>query len=111
MSVSKNALLSTLAGLAMFLPTVGIAQMSGKSTPATTLGEGEAILIHPKTGVVHKSNTKVTTAKHTAALAKGAKEISGGTVIYKQGGKLYMLQDNGDERSSQPFQDQFDVDY
>ena len=112
MSVSKSALLTTLAGLAMVLPTVAIAQMSSsKSTPATTLGEGEAILIHPKTGTVHKSNTKVSAGKHTAALAKGAREISGGTVIYKQGGKLYMLQDNGNERSSQHFQDQFDVDY
>ena len=32
-------------------------------------------------------------------------------MIYKQGGKLYMLQDNANERSSQHFQDQFDVDY
>jgi hypothetical protein len=74
-------------------------------------GPAEAILIHPKTGVVHKSNIKVSAGKHTTALAKGAREISGGTVIYKQGGKLYMLQDNGNERSSQHFQDQFDVDY
>ena len=32
-------------------------------------------------------------------------------MIYKQGGKLYMLQDNANERASQNFQDQFDVDY
>ena len=100
--------MATTAGVAMVLSTVAMAQTSGsKSTPVTTVGEGEALMIHPKTHVVHKSNIKVSAAKHTAALAKGAKEISGGTVIYKQGGKLYMLQD----RASQPFQDQFDVDY
>jgi hypothetical protein len=112
MSVSKRALLATIAGVAMVLSTVAMAQTSGsKSTPVTTIGEGEAIMIHSKTHVVHKSNIKVSAAKHTAALAKGAREISGGTVIYKQGGKLYMLQDNANERSSQHFQDQFDVDY
>jgi hypothetical protein len=112
MSVSKRALLATVASFAMILSTVAMAQTSGsKSTPATTIGEGEAIMIHPKTGVVHRSNIKVSAAKHTAALAKGAREVTGGTVIYKQGGKLYMLQDNANERSSQHFQDQFDVDY
>jgi hypothetical protein len=54
------------------------------------LGDGEAILINPN-GTVHKSNTKVSTAKHEAALAKGATEISRGTVIYKHEGKLYRV--------------------
>jgi hypothetical protein len=112
MSVSKRALLATIASVAMVLSTVAMAQTSGsKSTPAASIGEGEAIMIHPKTHVVHKSNIKVSAAKHTAALAKGAREISGGTVIYKQGGKLYMLQNNANERSSEHFQDQFDIDY
>jgi hypothetical protein len=44
-------------------------------------------------------------------MAKGAKEIPAGAVIYKQGGKLYMLQDSGNEKASQTFQDQFDTDY
>ena len=60
---------------------------------------------------VHKSNSKVTSEQHTAAMAKGAKEIPGGAVIYKQGGKLYMLQDSGNEKASQGFQSNFDVDY
>jgi hypothetical protein len=44
-------------------------------------------------------------------VAKGAKEIPGGAVIYKQNGKLYMLQDNANEKASQTFQGDFDVDY
>ena len=54
------------------------------------LGDGKAILISPN-GTVHKSNTKVSTAEHEAALAKGAKELSRGAVIYKHEGKLYSL--------------------
>src|SRR5689334_10352973 len=46
------------------------------------LGEGEAVMISPD-GTVHKSNTKVSGAKHEAALAKGANEISRGTVFYR----------------------------
>jgi hypothetical protein len=49
---------------------------------------GEAILISPN-GTVHKSNTKVSAADHEAALAKGAKELSRGAMIYKHEGKLY----------------------
>jgi hypothetical protein len=40
-------------------------------------------------------------------MAKGAKEIPSDTVIYKQGGKLYMSPGN----ASQIFQDDFDVAY
>ena len=49
------------------------------------LGEGDAVMISPD-GAVHRSNVKVTGAKHDAAVAKGASEISGGTVLYKHGG-------------------------
>jgi hypothetical protein len=112
MSVSKRALLATIASVAMALSTVAMAQTPGsKSNPVTTIGEGEAVMIHPKTHVVHKSNIKVSAAKHVAALAKGAREISGGTVIYKQGGKLYMMEDSANEKASSSFQSNFDVDY
>ena len=110
MSVSTKALLAAGTAVVIGLSTAAMAQTK-KSTPATTIGEGEAIMVSPKTGTVHKSNSKVSAAKHTAAMGKGAREIPGGTVIYKQGGKLYMLQDNANERASQNFQDQFDVDY
>jgi hypothetical protein len=110
MSVSTKALLAAGTAVVIGLSTAAMAQTK-KSTPATTIGEGEAIMVSPKTGTVHKSNSKVSAAKHTAAMSKGAKEIPGGTVIYKQGGKLYMLQDNANEKASQHFEDQFDVDY
>jgi hypothetical protein len=53
-----------------------------------TLGEGEAVLISPD-GTMHKSNTRVSDAKHEAAVAKGANEISRGTVFYRHGEKLF----------------------
>ena len=54
------------------------------------LGEGDAFMIWPD-GSMHKSNTKVSDAKHDSALATGANEISRGRVYYKHGGKLYSL--------------------
>jgi hypothetical protein len=75
------------------------------------MGEGEALMIGPKGQRLHKSNVKITTAQHEAAMKKGAKEIKPGAVIYKQGGKLYMLEDSGNEKASQGFQSNFDVDY
>ena len=108
MSVSRKALLAAGTGILIGLSSAALAQ-SKKSTPATTIGEGEAIMVNG--GNVHKSNSKVTAAQHSAAVSKGAKEIGAGAVIYKQGGKLYMLEDSANERASQSFQDQFDVDY
>jgi hypothetical protein len=58
------------------------------------LGEGDAVMISPD-GAVHRSNVKVTGAKHDAAVAKGASEISGGTVLYKHGGKLFRVSCKG----------------
>lgn len=108
MSVSTKALLAAGAGVLIGLSSFAMAQTK-KSTQATSIGEGEAVMVNGAN--VHKSNSQVTAAQHSAAVSKGAKEIPGGTVIYKQGGKLYMLQDNANERASQNFQDQFDVDY
>ena len=73
------------------------------SRSATTIGEGEAIMVSPKTGTVHKSHTKVSAAKHEAAMAKGARELKG-AVIYRQGGKLYMME----EPNNETFRDVFD---
>jgi hypothetical protein len=50
--------------------------------------DGEAILFSPN-GTVHRSNTRVSIVEHEAALARGAKELSRGTVIYRHQGKLY----------------------
>lgn len=116
MSVSKRIFLILGAGAVIGLSSAAMAQApapkaTGKSTQVTTLGEGEAVMIGPKGQRLHKSNSKVSASKHQAAVAKGAKEIPGGAVIYKQNGKLYMLQDNANEKASQTFQGDFDVDY
>jgi hypothetical protein len=108
MLVSKRALLATAAGLVIGLSTAAVAQTK-KSTQATTMGEGEAIYVHPKG--VHKSNVKVSGAQHEAAMKKGAREIKPGSVIYHQNGKLYMLEDSANEKASQHFQSNFDIDY
>jgi hypothetical protein len=113
MSISKRTFVAASAAVLTGLSTSAMAQQKGnkKSHEAATIGEGEALMIGPKGERLHKSNVKVTAAQHEAAMKKGAKEIKPGSVIYKQGGKLYMLEDNANERASQSFQDQFDVDY
>jgi len=107
------AVLGTSALLAV--SSVAMAQTPAakahKSDQVTTIGEGDALMIGPKGQRIHKSNVKVSTAKHQSAMTAGAKEIRPGTVIYKQNGKLYMLQDSANEKASASFQEQFDTDY
>jgi uncharacterized protein YdeI (BOF family) len=112
MSISKRALVAASTAVLIGLSTGAMAQQKGnaKSHEAATIGEGEAIMLHPK-GTVHKSTAKVTAAQHEAAMKKGAREIKPGTVIYHQGGKLYMLEDNANEKASSHFQSNFDIDY
>jgi hypothetical protein len=83
---------------------------NAKSSEAGTIGEGEAYMIGKEGQRVHKSKVKVSAAQHEAAMKKGAHEIKPGTVIYKQGGKLYM-QDGANEKASSSFQGNFDIDY
>jgi hypothetical protein len=113
MSISKRAFVAASAAVVTGLSTGAMAQQKGnaKSHEAATIGEGEALMIGPKGERLHKSTVKVTAAQHEAAMKKGAREVKPGAVIYKQGGKLYMLEDNANEKASQNFQDQFDVDY
>ncbi len=116
MVASKRLLVVVGASLLLGVSSAAMAQTpaaksSSKSSQVTTIGEGEALMIGPKGQRIHKSNIKVNTAKHQSAVTAGAKEIRPGTVIYKQGGKLYMLQDSGNEKASAAFQEQFDTDY
>jgi hypothetical protein len=113
MSISKRALLASGAGLVIGLSTAAIAQTKGnaKSQEVTTVGEGEAVMIGPKGQRLHKSKVKVSAAQHEAALKKGAREVKPGAVLYKQGGKLYMMEDSANEKASSHFQSNFDVDY
>jgi hypothetical protein len=117
MAISKRTLLVT--GAAAGLSAGGVAQAQApaagqsKSMRVAKLDEGEVVSINPKTGNVHKSNTTVSAARHQAALAKGAKEISGSAVVYKQGGRMYMFdyQAAANTQAAENFQDQFDDDY
>jgi hypothetical protein len=116
MSISKRALLASGAGLVIGLSTVAVAQTppakgNAKSQEVTTVGEGEAVMIGPRGQRLHKSKVKVSAAQHEAAMKKGAREVKPGAVLYKQGGKLYMMEDSANEKASSHFQSNFDVDY
>ena len=113
MSISKRALLASSACLVIGLSTGAMAQTKGnaKSQEVTTMGEGEAVMIGPKGQRLHKSKVKVSAAQHEAAMKKGAREVKPGAVLYKQGGKLYMMEDSANEKASSHFQSNFDVDY
>ena len=108
MGTSKRVVLTGLAGVAIGLSTVAFAQMS-KSQGLGKLGEDEAIRVGPA-GTIQKSNMKVPAARHEAALAKGAKEISPNTAIYKHGGKMYMFDyaAAANTQTAENFQEQFD---
>jgi hypothetical protein len=115
MSISKRAFL-TSAGLVITVPEMSFAQTSApkgnkKSSEAGTIGEGEAYMIDPKGHRLHKSHVKVSASQHEAAIKKGGREIKPGAVIYRQSGKLYMLEDNANEKASENFQDNFAIDY
>jgi len=114
MALSKRAMLAGGSTLLIGLSTVAIAQTAkgnAKSSEAGTIGEGDTYMIGKKGQRLHKSKVKVTAAQHEAAMKKGAREIKAGSVIYKQGGKLYLMEDNANEKASAHFQSQFDVDY
>src|SRR5499433_3884503 len=114
MKLSKRAMLVAGSSALVALSTGAIAQTAkgnAKSSEAGTIGEGEAYMIGPRGQRLHKSKVKVSAAHHEAAMKKGAREVKPGTVLYKQGGKLYMLEDSGNQKASQHFQDQFDIDY
>ena len=105
MSISKRTVLTAGAGFIVGLSSIAIAQAQGKkSSEVATMGEGEAVMIGPKGERIHKSNVKVTAAQHEAAMKKGAREIKPGAVIYKQSGKIYMLE----EPTNETFHDVFE---
>jgi hypothetical protein len=113
MSLSKRGLLGAAISLVTALSTSTVVRAATKSTRLTKLDDGEVIKIFPKTGGVHKSNRTLSAEKHLAALKDGAREISKNTVIYKQGGKMYMYdyQDEANTEAAENFQSQFDNDY
>ena len=111
MPVSKRMLLT--AGI-IGLSTSAMAQMTQpkgnkKSSVVGTIDEGEAYMIGPKGQHLHKSNIKVSAAAHDAALKKGAIEVKPGAVVYKQGGKIYLLPEPGNDQATKSFFNQFDA--
>jgi hypothetical protein len=83
MDMNKIAMFAIAGAVVVALPVFA-------EESAMTLGEGEAIMISPN-GTMHKSNSKVSAAKHDAAVAQGAEEVSRGTVFYMHEGKFYRM--------------------
>ena len=114
MSVSKRVVLTSLAGAAVGFSTTALAQMSQrKSQHLGKLDEDEVLRVNPRTGSVQKSNAKVSTAMHEAAMSAGAVEIPPTSVIYKHAGKMYMFDSTAaaNNQAAINFQSQFDDDY
>jgi hypothetical protein len=111
--LSKRVVLAGLAGAATGLSTVALAQMSQKkSEHLGKLDEDEVMRVNPHTGTIQKSNSKIASELHNAAVAGGAKEISPNTVIYKHAGKMYMFdyQAAANTQTAINFESQFDND-
>jgi hypothetical protein len=105
MAISKRTVLTAGAGFVVGLSSIAVAQAQGKkSSEVATMGEGEAFMVGREGERIHKSNVKVTAGQHEAAMKKGAREIKPGAVMYKQGGKLYMLE----EPTNETFHDVFE---
>jgi hypothetical protein len=123
MSLSKIILLA--AGLALGLTTMSYTtavHAQPQNTPGDMLsdvGEEEAIYYNAVTGKVTKAKVKMDNARHTKAMAAGAKEVTRGTkptktsLLYKHAGKIYMLENKsgaaaGKTMIQEGFQDMFD---
>ena len=81
MSISKRAAMATGASVVIGFSVIGLAQAQ-----------------------TAQPDVRVTPAQHEAAMKKGAREIKPGAVIYKQRGKLYMLE----EPTNETFHDVFE---
>ena len=114
MDVSKRVVLAGLVGAATGASTIALAQMSQKkSQHLGKLDEDEVMRVNPRTGTIQKSNGKIPSELHSAAMASGAKEISPNTVVYKHAGKMYMFDSTAaaNNQAAINFQSQFDDDY
>jgi hypothetical protein len=103
-AISALAVVSAAPTLAA--TTTGPAQ---KSASVATLTDGDALMIGHHGQNIFKSNTKVSSQAEKTAMANGAKQIAAGSVIYKEGGKLYILP--GNDQAQQTFQGDFSIGY
>ena len=125
MSLSKILLLA--AGLALGLATMSVSvttpaiAQGAQNTPANMLddmGEDEAVYYNAVTGKMTKAKIKVSATHHTKAVAAGATEVQKGhkptktSLVYKKGGKIYVLENKpaaaGKTVIQDGFQDMFD---
>lgn len=95
MSSSKITLL--VAGL-LLTTTIGLSARSHaqpQNTPGDMLsdvGEDESIYLQAETGRMTKSKSKMSDASHAKAMQMGARELPRGAMVYRKGGKLYLLE-------------------
>ena len=87
MRISKRVVLAGLAGAATGLSSAAVPQTmsQSKSQHLGKLGGDEVMRVNPRTGTIQKSNIKVPTSQHEAAMAIGAREIPPTTAIYNHG--------------------------
>ena len=112
MSLSKITLLA--AGLALGFSTMSFAQ--SQNQPGNQLGDvgqDEVIYLRAETGRFSKGKTKISDASHTKAMSQGARELPRGAMIYRKGGKLYLLENKpgkaaGKTMIAEEFQEHFD---
>jgi hypothetical protein len=106
MSLSKLTMLAAAAGVALSVST-----FTQSVAYAQDMGDDEAVYVNPRSGKVTKSKKKITAAHHTKAMAKGGREISG-AMIYRRGGKLYLIENKpasgGKTLIQEDFQDMWD---
>ena len=116
MSLSKITLLA--AGLTVALATTSLATKTfaqAQNNPGNMLsdvGEDEVLYLKAETGKVTKGKAKMTAAHTTKAMSMGAKELPKGAMIFRKGGKLYLLENKagagGKTMIQENFQEVFD---
>lgn len=115
MAISKITLLA--ATLALGLSTAGVATKSfaqTQNTPGNMLsdvGEDEAVLIMGSNGKMMKAKGRMSAASHTKAMGMGGHELPMGAMIYRHGGKLYLVENKAGAKTSmvqESFPDMFD---
>ena len=111
MSLSKTTLLA--AGLTLALATTGMATKTfaqAQNSPGNMLsdvGEDEVLYLKAETGKVTKGKAKMTAAHTTKAMSMGAKELPKGAMIFRKGGKLYLLENKVSTGNKTMIQDNF----
>ena len=117
MSLSKMTLLA--AGLSLGFASLGLSTTSyaqSQNVPGNMLsdvGQDEIIYLRAETGRLSKAKMKMTDASHSKAMSMGARELPRGAMIYRKGGKLYLLENKpgkaaGMTMIQEGFQDHFD---